>query len=234
MRLPRRTQDDIVLVSLDGTSWRDLTDDKFFDGYPRWSYDGKRVAFVSDRGGSYEVWTIDAEGTNLRQVTFNTSPNASFPVWAPDGARLLFRKESNSYIIDINKGWEAQTPEQVPQPPTGGDFFGVWDWSPDGSKLAGTFAGPSGTGFGYYSFETGRYERVLDINAHPFWLPDSRRVVYAYEEKVYIADIVTRKAREIIARPPNHIRSVAVSRDGRLLYYTLLSTENDIWLLNLE
>jgi hypothetical protein len=40
--------------------------------------------------------------------------------------------------------------------------------------------------------------------------------------------------RELISRPPEQIRSVAVSRDGHLLYYTLLSTESDIWLLNLE
>ena len=71
MRVPRRTQDDIALVNRDGTNWRDLTDDKFFDRYPRWSPDGKRVAFTSDRSGIYEIWTIDAEGTNLRQLTFN-------------------------------------------------------------------------------------------------------------------------------------------------------------------
>ena len=234
MRVPRRTQDDIALVNSDGTNWRDLTDDKFFDRYPRWSPDGKRVAFVSDRTGTYEVWTIDAGGSNLRQLTFDSQPNAEFPVWSPDGKRLLFRKVEHSFILDLNKSWQTQTPEPVPQPPIPGDNFVVWGWSPDGRKLSGTFGGTSGPGVGYFSFETGRYERVLDINAHPFWLPDSRRLIYAYDEKVYIADIVSKKAREIIAHPPAQLRSVAVSRDGRLLYYTLLSTENDIWLLNLE
>ncbi|HEX7317123.1 MAG TPA: LpqB family beta-propeller domain-containing protein [Pyrinomonadaceae bacterium] len=234
MRLPRRTQDDIVLVNRDGTAWRDLTDDKFFDRYPRWSPDGKRIAFVSDRGGSYEIWTIDAEGTNLRQLTFNSSPNASFPVWSHDGARLLFRKETFSYIIDLGKSWEAQTPEQVPQPPTPGDYFGVWDWSPDGTKLAGTFAGTNGPGFGYYSFETRRFEKVTDFYALPYWLPDSRRIVFAYDGKAHVIDTVTKKMREIFALPLEKIRSVGVSRDGLLLYYTLLSTESDVWLLNLE
>ena len=55
MRVSRRTQDDIIVVSRDGMQWRDLTNDKFFDRYPRWSPDGKRIAFTSDRGGRNEI-----------------------------------------------------------------------------------------------------------------------------------------------------------------------------------
>ncbi|MFL6336485.1 MAG: beta-propeller fold lactonase family protein [Pyrinomonadaceae bacterium] len=235
MRVPRRTQDDIALVNRDGTNWRDLTDDKYFDRYPRWSPDGKHIVFVSDRSGNYQIWTIDAEGTNLRQLTFNNPPNISFPIWSPDGARLLYRKENTTnFIIDLDKPWEAQTHVRVPQPPNPGVLFAVWDWSPDGKKLCGTFEGANGRGIGFYSFETGRYEKVSDINSLPSWLPDSRRLVYAHEGRAYIADTSTKKVHELLARPPEQIRSVAVSRDNRLLYYTLLSTESDIWLLNLE
>jgi len=235
MRVPRRTQDDIAIVNRDGTNWRDLTDDKYFDRYPRWSPDSKRVVFVSDRSGTYQIWAIDAEGTNLRQLTFNSPPNPSFPVWSPDGTRLLYRNEgTTNLILDLGKPWDTQTPEQLPPPPNPGELFVVWDWSLDGRKLCGTFEGKNGTGLGYYSFETGRYERLSDISALPFWLPDSRRFVFAHEGKAFIADTSTKKVRELLARPPEQIRSVGVSRDGRLLYYTLLATESDIWLLNIE
>jgi Tol biopolymer transport system component len=234
MRVPRRTQDDIVLVNRDGTNWRDLTNDKYFDRYPRWSPDGRRVAFVSDRTGVYELWTIDAEGTNLRQISFDSPPTTSFPIWSPNGTRLLFRKEGANFLLDLSKSWDAQTHEPIPQPPTPGDFFVVWDWSPDGKKLGGSFSGVSGTGVGFYSFESRSYEKLADLDAYPFWLPDSRRFVFAHEGKAYVADTATKKVRELLARPPAQIRSVGVSRDGRLLYYTLLSTESDVWLLNLE
>lgn len=115
--------------------------------------------------------------TSVRSAS-TARPTPPFPLWAPDGARLLFRIESASYVLDLARGWGAQTPEQVPRPPTPGDFFGAWNSSPDGKKLAGTFAGTGGTGFGYYSFETGKYERVAEVYALPYWLPDSRRIVY--------------------------------------------------------
>lgn len=233
MRLPRRTQDDIVVVNRDGTNWRDLTNDKFFDRYPRWSPDGKKIAFASDRSGSYEIWTIDADGTNLRQLTFDSPPGTSFPIWSPDGKHLLFRKSPASIILDLNKSWSEQTLQPLPAMDNPADAFVVWDWSPDGKKLAGTFSG-SGVGIGYFSFETNRYEKVADLDAQPWWLPDSRRLVFAREGKAFLADTVTKKLREIISRQPEHIRSVAVSRDNRLLYYTVLSSENDIWLLSLQ
>jgi eukaryotic-like serine/threonine-protein kinase len=234
MRQPRRTQDDIVLINRDGTNWRDLTDDKYFDRYPRWSPDGRRVAFASDRSGTYEIWTIDADGTHLRQLTFNSPPNTSFPIWSPDGTRLLYRQVNTSLVLDLDKSWNEQTPQPLRAPEGRGENFVVWDWSPDGRKLAGTFTGAWGTAVGLFSFETGRYERLWDYEALPAWMPDSRRLVFAHDGKAFVGDTVTRRVRELHSRPPEQIRSVAVSRDGRLLYYTLLSTQSDVWLLNLE
>jgi Tol biopolymer transport system component len=234
VRVPRRTQDDVVILSRDGANSRDLTNDKFFDRYPRWSPDGKKVVFVSDRSGVYEIWMIDADGTNLRQVTFGAQPGTSFPLFSPDGAQLLYRTNKISYLLDLNKNLQEQTPQPLPQQEKEGDYFIAWDWSPDGKKLAGTFSGNSGTGIGYFSFETKRYEKVANYDALPMWLPDSNRFVFAEEGKALIADTETKKVRELVLRRPEQVRSVAVSRDGRLLYYTVSSFESDICLLDLE
>jgi len=234
MRVPRRTQDDIVLVSRDGNNWRDLTNDKFFDRYPRWSPDGKKIAFVSDRSGSYEIWTIDADGTNLRQVTFESKGDTSFPLWSPDGKQLLFRTDRVWYTLDLSKTWQEQTPQPLPPMNNPDDHFVAWDWSADGKKLCGQFSGSSGDGSGYYSFETKRYEKLTDYASQPMWLPDSRRFIFSREGKALIADTETKKAREIFSPSREHIRAVAVSRDARLLYFTLFSSESDIWLLELD
>ena len=52
--------------------------------------------------------------------------------------------------------------------------------------------------------------------------------------KAYIGDIKTKRVREVFTSPEHEIRSVDVSRDGTMLYFTIYSSESDIWLLDLE
>lgn len=57
---------------------------------PAWSPDGLRIAFVSDRaGGTYNVWTMNADGSNQAQLTFE-SGDAEAPAWSPDGTRMAY------------------------------------------------------------------------------------------------------------------------------------------------
>ncbi len=227
MRVPRRMQDDILVVQRDGTNWRDLTNDRFFDRYPRWSHDGKRIAFTSDRNGRYEIWVIDADGTNLRQVTFNNSGDASFPLWSPDGTRLLFHHEKANLILDLTKDWGSQTLEQLP--PTDRPFV-VWDWSLDGKKLIGTFPGEKTA---YYSFETRQYEMVSELGGFPMWLPDSTRYLSMSAEKAYLGNVSTKRVKELFSLKEVEFRGIAISRDSHLIYFAAYSSESDIWLMDL-
>jgi dipeptidyl aminopeptidase/acylaminoacyl peptidase len=232
-RLSRRTQDDIAVMNRDGTNQRDLTFDAAFDRYPRWSPDGKKIAFASDRSGVYEIWTINTDGTNLKQITFTNKEGTSFPIWSPDGKRILYRSAPHGYLVDAEKSWHEQTPEKLPDyDPTDRRRFLVWNWSPDGSRLAGSFSGsPMETGV--YSFAENRFEIIAQMENFPMWLPDSRRFLYGFENKLFIADTDTKKTREIAGiRPTEQIQTVGISRDGRLIYYTLGSSESDIWLLD--
>ncbi|HEX6649127.1 MAG TPA: protein kinase [Pyrinomonadaceae bacterium] len=229
MRVPRRTQDDLVIIQRDGTNWRDLTNDRFFDRYPRWSPDGKKIVFTSDRSGQYEIWTIDAAGTNLRQLSFGSPGDATFPLWSPDGQRILFRRNGVNVIADANKEWANQTLEEVPVESDKG--FVVWDWSADGKKLIGT---DSESQVLYYSFENKCYEKLLDNGAYPMWLPDGSRFLFLLDEKIYLSDISTKRVREVVALPDTRIRALGISHDSQLLYFSVYSTESDIWLLDLR
>jgi serine/threonine protein kinase/Tol biopolymer transport system component len=234
VRLSRRTQDDIVVVNRDGTSFRDLTNDKYFDRYPRWSPDGERVAFASDRSGVYEIWMINVDGTNLRQVTHDSPGATAFPVWSPDGGQLALERDGVTMIVDPNKSWAEQAPQPLPPLDNPADHFSPWDWSPDGKKLSGSFGGNLPQGFGYYSFETRRYEVMGNFFAAPMWLSDSRRFVFAHGKGAFIADTETKETRELFTSSWELIRAAAVSQDNRLLYFTAHSTESDIWLLDLS
>lgn len=228
MRMLRRTQDDIVVVDRDGGNWRDLTNDKFFDRYPRWSPDGKRIAFASDRSGRYEIWTVNADGTNLRQISFDSPGDASFPLWSPDGRRMLFQRNRNNVIIDLDKEWSEQALQTLPTPD---HIFVIWDWSPDGKKLLGTFRDGH---VGYFSLETNRYERVADRGSYPSWLSDSSRYLSNFSEGLFLGEIGTKRVREIWRSKGADVNSVGISPDGEFVYFVTQSNESNIWLLDLR
>ncbi len=232
MRAVRRTQDDIVVVSRDGTQWRDLTNDKFFDRYPRWSPDGKRIAFTSDRSGRYEIWVLDADATNLRQLTFDTPGDTSFPLWSPDGTQILFRSNLVNSIVDVNKPWAEQNLRLLPMAPDNQRFV-AWDWSPDGKRLIGNLSGPPQV-VACFSLETNQYEKLTEFGGSATWLSDSTRFIFFFNNKLYIGDVKTKRTREVFSSGENEIRFVDISPDRELLYYTIYSSESDIWLLDLE
>src|SRR5215470_17005455 len=61
---------------------------------PRYSPDGKSIAFVSDRKGQNNLWVMDADGKNPRQVFNDKGFRVLSPVWTPDGNYLIVQRQS--------------------------------------------------------------------------------------------------------------------------------------------
>lgn len=69
----------IIIMRTDGSEVQDLTDNTFRHFWPRWSPDGKLIAFSSRRSGNYELWIINSDGSGLQQLTSgHESPGAHY------------------------------------------------------------------------------------------------------------------------------------------------------------
>ena len=78
-------------VAVDGGAPRRLTSGDKRDGAPRWSPDGTRLAFVSERPGQKrpQLYVMPTDGGEAVRLT-EAAPGVADPVWSPDGRRLAF------------------------------------------------------------------------------------------------------------------------------------------------
>jgi Tol biopolymer transport system component len=80
---------DLYTLTIGGGRATPITQGPAFDSQPRWSPDGKRIAFLSDRDGSENVWTIDPDGGKPTQVSKGDKELYASPEWTPDGDYIV-------------------------------------------------------------------------------------------------------------------------------------------------
>jgi Tol biopolymer transport system component len=227
-------QEDLFVARNDGTDLRQLTNDVHKDREPRWSPDGKHIAFFSNRSGSVEIWTINPDGTDLRQIT-NTPGAPVNPVWSSDSSRIAYSAvadRSDSYIVDLALPWDEQQLQPLPPVNEAGDTFQPSSWSPDGRVLAGH----APTGIYQYSVGSGEYRELIDFGSGAIWLADGRRLVFVSQGRLFLIDSESGDHAELLSLDP--VASIqpwfSLSPDNRTIYFGRTTRESDIWMLELN
>ncbi len=87
---------DIYLLPIEGGEARLLRGGPAYEVQPRFSPDGKYISFTSDRSGGDNIWIMNRDGSNLRQVTKENFRLLNNAVWTPDGQFLIARKHFTS------------------------------------------------------------------------------------------------------------------------------------------
>ena len=150
------------------------------ESVPSWSPSGKHIAFICFRSGGindYEIYTIKTDGTELKRITNDSSPDIiDFARWSPEGDRIAF-EQGGGVLKTVPAG--GGTPVTLNSNAPG--ITGVWsrfDWKPDGSELV---AESIGDGIYRLNADTGAVLTgdLADAGIEPAFSPDGTRIVYA-------------------------------------------------------
>ena len=135
---------EIFVMDADGTNQTQLTQTGGKNTKPTWSPDGKHLAFSSDRNGSSQIFQIDLDNLNVKQLTvFGEQGSAFSPDWSPDGNEIIYRKSvrvrngilpTNVWIMSADgTNHRPFVPDPTPEDPL--LFRNYPHWSPDGREV---------------------------------------------------------------------------------------------------
>jgi Tol biopolymer transport system component/DNA-binding winged helix-turn-helix (wHTH) protein len=103
------------------------------DTSPRFSADGKHIAFQSGRGGTNDIWVATADGRGLVQITKNLGRSTGSPVWSPGGQWIAFDSAAQGGGTDV---WIVEASGGPPRKLTSGPGSNaVPSWSRDGKSV---------------------------------------------------------------------------------------------------
>lgn len=189
-------QHNICVVNTDGSNATNLTNDHGDDYDPAWSPDGRKIAFYSSRSGYWEIYVMNANGSNREQLTHDGGWS---PSWSPDGTQIAFVSDRASTEDIYVMSADGSRQRRLTYDRFGDIGWKDWglSWSPDGKKIA--FSCYRDGDWEIYRISTNGtgLTKLTDNNAHdgfPAWSPDNKKIAFVstrnqrYEIYVMSAD----------------------------------------------
>ena len=187
---------EIATVNMDGSGYRRLTENEYFENYPVWSPDGAEIALIRSSGQHYRVGSVglyimSAEDGEVRRL-YSTERLALYPpAWSPDGQRLAFIANEGGCcplkrVLHTVRSDDSELTRigETTAPPT---------WSPDGEELA--FAAKEGRETVIYAvradgtgqrtiWRSGPYDPSTPVS-QVSWSPDGSELLFN-SDRLYV------------------------------------------------
>ena len=239
---------DIYIKNVGGATVTQVTNDAANDLMPSISPDGERVAFASDRGGSWDIFITSIEGGQPVQITSDAT-HELHPSWSPDGRHLVF-----SRLGQTSGRWELWVLDAAQPARRSFIGYGLFPvWSPGGDKIA--FQRSRGRGdrlFGIWTVDytggegvspTEIYSREGYAAVNPSWSPDGTRLSFSVipadnaeqGRRPAVADLyicrVDGADRATLTNGQHSNLSPTWGGDGRIYFVSDRSGSDNIWSL---
>ncbi|HYV97839.1 MAG TPA: S41 family peptidase [Gemmatimonadaceae bacterium] len=179
------------------------------DVHPMWGADGK-VYFASERDGFFNIWRMNADGSQQTQVTHHKDDGVQFPSVSPDGKHMVYENNFELWTLDVPNGQPKQLTIRIDADPKEGDITvltanaradGFWP-SPDGDYVAvdahgEIFIVPTEQGVGEMRQVTSSAWR----DDGEVWSPTGKYLAYtsdeSREEEVWVYEMATGTKRKV-------------------------------------
>ncbi|HEX8309538.1 MAG TPA: amidohydrolase family protein [Allosphingosinicella sp.] len=215
---------DIYTMPIGGGTPTRIAEGLAFEHQPRFSPDGRRIAFTSDRGGGDNIWIMNVDGSDKRQLTKEEFRLLNQPSWSPDGRFIVAKKHFTTgrslgtgevWLYHVSGGGGVplvKKPNEQHQKELGEPTY-----APDGKSVYFTRNVTPGAIFEYaqnsntnlfeierYELETGEVTTAVSGaggSVRPAPSPDGKKIAFVRRErarsKLYVKDLVSGEERKI-------------------------------------
>jgi Tol biopolymer transport system component len=202
---------DLYTMPITGGEAKNLTTGAAWDMQPRFSPDGKKIAFTSDRAGGDNIWVMDRDGKNPTQVTKESFRLLNSPTWSPDGQYIAARKHfTAARSLGAGEIWLFHT--------SGGDGLQVTKKQNDQKDVGEPAFSKDGKTI-YYSMDA-TPGRFFEYNKDP----------HAGIYEIRSINIETGESETVTGGPGGAVRPV-LSRDGKTLAFAKRIREKQFLML---
>jgi tricorn protease len=163
-----------------------ITADGAKELWPMWAPDAKRIFYVSDRGGSDNLWST-VSGSQPQKLTNFTSGRVIWPAIGYDGRAIVFERDFGIWSFDTGSGKAGQVPINLVGSATATpidhrritDRFSDFALSPDGKKVVFVVRGEIFASPTKDPVDAMRVTNTSAVESQPVWAGDSKSIVYA-------------------------------------------------------
>ena len=205
--------------------------------YPSWSPTEDLIAFHMDNGDGRNIYLINANGTNMKQLTFSKGDNAA-PFWSPDGTKIGFhsKRDGDWDLFIMNK--DGSDVKRITDS-QGDDYFPA-SWSPNGNEVV--FMSNRDGDFDVYRIDINTQKTVQltndpGIDGVPSWSNDGQSILFhstrheGYNFQVYQMDVSGKNVERLVTSRLHSFMAQESPVNGNLVIYLSGDVKNkyDNW-----